>query len=156
MNCIIFFSLFAHTQSFSHSFTSIHVASTLCSQMDFLFFTEYLQRADFPHMTSNQSCMWSKRNKKFKKGKCTLASACFSLMSVSYHGFCFCGPEMHLNLPVSSEGYLYWMNAHFFIFFCHSLFFSNKLAYRYELLASLKNLKQNCKIKLQNVSSHSA
>lgn len=52
--------------------------------------------------------MWSKCNKKFKKVlSSALASVCFCLMSVSYHGFNFYGPEMHVNLPASSGGYLY-------------------------------------------------
>lgn len=142
MNYIISFSLFPHAQSFNHSFTSTHIATTLCSQTDFVFFTEYLQRAEFLHMTSNQSCMWSKCNKKFKKGKYSLASTCFSLMSVSYHGFCFCGPEMHVNLLVSSEGYLYfgtgWMPISSYLSIIHQFFFSNKLCTNMNYWQALK------------------
>lgn len=36
----------------------------LYSQMDFVFFTEYLQKVEFLHMTGNQSCMWNKWNQK--------------------------------------------------------------------------------------------
>lgn len=49
-----------------------------------------------------------------------------------------------------------WMNAHFFISFCHQFFFSNKPVYKYELLVSLKNLKQNYNIRLQNIATHIA
>lgn len=67
VNLIIFrneYHFFPHPKSFSHSFTGIHVASMLCSQMDLVFFTEYLQKIEFPHMIGKQSCMWNKENQK--------------------------------------------------------------------------------------------
>lgn len=55
--------------------------------------------------------------------------------------FCFCGPELHVSLPVSSESYSYvvsgWMPVSSSLSVIH-FFFINKLVYKYELLASIK------------------